>query len=123
MKTTITVLAIFFSLTSLIAQDSIEQKIKEVRAKQLQLRKSNDSSDWQKDKMDYDLKTKGRKIVMTDGVFTYPKYSLLNNFKGLGAGGRASVSMPIQLKDKQIVYSDRMCPVQYCKKIHDRPRH
>ena len=68
MKITITVFAIFFGLTSLMAQNPIEQKTKEVRAKQLQLRNSNDSSDWQVDKMDYDLKTKGEKIVMTEGV-------------------------------------------------------
>lgn len=106
MKITLTTLVLLvFGLSNLQAQNFVEDKIKTVRAKQLELRNSADTTTWFKEKMSDDLKLDLEKVIMTKGVYNYPKYNLLSKFTGLGAGGRSAMLMPIKLQDKQIVYS------------------
>lgn len=106
MKTIITTsILIVLAFTNLKAQESINKRIEEARTKQLELRNSQDEDTWFKEKIDYDLNNDSETIVMTKGVYNYPKYSLISDFSGLGTGGRASVKMPITLGNKEIVYS------------------
>src|SRR5210317_592547 len=103
MKITLTTLVLLFlGLSNLQAQNSVEDKIKKVRTKQLELRKSKDTTTWFKEKMSYDLNSDQEKVIMTKGVYNYPKYSLISKFTGLGSGGRAMMRMPIKFQDKQI---------------------
>lgn len=105
MKIIITVVFVFIGFSNLHAQDPLEKRIKEVRAKQLELRNSKDSSVWFKEKMSYDLNSHQEKVIMTKSIYNYPKYNLISKFTGLGSGGRAMMRMPIKFQDKQIVYS------------------
>jgi hypothetical protein len=106
MKITLTTFVLLvFGLSNLQAQNSVEDKIKTVRAKQLKLRNSKDTSTWFKEKMSYDLNSDQEKVIMTKGIYNYPKYGLISKFTGTGNGGRSTIRMPIKLQDKQIVYS------------------
>ncbi len=69
MKTIITTsILIVLAFTNLKAQESINKRIEEARAKQLELRNSQDEDTWFKEKMDYDLNNDSETIVMTKGV-------------------------------------------------------